>query len=151
MKKRSGFAVLFVLAMSSGLLTLSLAVWHQTSLLYDLVCERERQLTHTAVAKTFFDASVLMLEKNIIYFMKPEVQATMPLNLTVQTVQSKNECVNKQIYAATLIMNRSNNKHRVLLRLLVAEKDKNIKEIKWLCSLHENGSKKLIEMSHVTF
>jgi hypothetical protein len=147
MKNHKGFAVLFVLAMSSGLLAVSLAVWHQTSLLYDLVFERELQLKNTAVTHAFFDASIIMLSNNSTYFMEPKIQDIMPLKLIIQ---SNEESLNNQAYAATLILNKTKSKNELIITLLVMKNKKNIKQMRWLCCVHNHNKKRLMEISHVT-
>ena len=142
MKKHDGFAMILVLVFSTGLLTLSLATWYQTSILYDLINEREQHCKHTVIAHRFFKATVSMLSKNWHFFMEPNNLKKMPLYFEIKSN-------NNDQYLAMLHVDKSSIKTYLKIQLIIFKEKKVIKKMSWLYSTKKINNKNVLEMSHV--
>ncbi|MFH0898156.1 MAG: hypothetical protein V1855_01115 [bacterium] len=85
MKKASpGFAVLFVLLITSGLVLATLSLWHKVSLFASVMCEHEIYQKNLSMTEAVLTASLTLIKNNSDFFFSQKIQACMPLEFEVQ-------------------------------------------------------------------
>jgi len=92
-KKSQGFALLLVLFVTTIVLTLSLSCWKKSSLLFDLVVERERFYKSFYRAEMLLNEGLSVVVHNFDDFVQKDSKFQFPLSfmLSIQTPKLKQE------------------------------------------------------------
>lgn len=143
MKQENGFAIILVLIMSSGLLATSLAVWHQTSLLYDLLRERNYTYEHKVKAHQFFKATISMIKKYSNIFMKLDTKKDMPIMLSIFPI---NQDTNKDEYSATLLITKKQDNNILGMNLTLFKNKLSVYKIEWICIPKKINGQNILEV-----